>query len=112
MKVSLLSVLRRLTKFALASMALSAITFGLVGLNRYFDSVWNDRPNAPYIFTVQGQVFWGILTLIAVVTGAFILGALALTFPWAVMKGTDLVDLWKVLRERTRTKSEQAHALD
>ncbi len=104
-KISWRVTLKAIVKFELASMAPSAITFGFVGLNRYFERVWNDVPGAPYIFTVQGQVFWGILTLIAVVTGAFILGALALTFPWAVMKGTDLVDLWKVLRERTRAKS-------
>jgi hypothetical protein len=93
---------RKLVRFGLAAFALSALTFGLVGLNRYFDGVWKDVPNSPAIFTVQGQLFWLTLTLIAVITGTFILGALALAFPWALVEGAELRDLWKVWRGKKK----------
>ena len=102
-KVSRRTAFRKVVRFGLASFALSALTFGLVGLNRYFDGVWKDAPGSPYIFTAQGQVFWLILTLIAVITGTFILGLLALTFPWAVIEGTELRDLWKVWRGKKKS---------
>jgi len=87
-------------KFVLASLALSALTFGFVGLNRYFDKVWNSAPNAPQVFTAAGQLEWFVITLIAVLTGAILLGALAVTFPWALVKGAELKNLWDIIRHK------------
>lgn len=92
--------LRIIWKFVLASVALSALTFGLVGVNRYFDGVWNGAPGYPEVFTLTGQFEWFVIMLIAVTTGAFILGGLALAFPWAVVKGAELKNLWDIARHK------------
>ena len=91
--------LRIVTRFVLAALALSALTFGLVGINRYYDGVWNQSsPKGSEAFTITGQIQWFAITLIAVITGAVLLGALALVFPWAVVKGAELKNLWDLTR--------------
>jgi len=91
--------LRIVTSFVLAALALSALTFGLVGINRYYDSVWNQSsPKGSQVFTISGQIQWFAITLIVVITGAILLGALALVFPWTVVKGAELKNLWDLTR--------------
>jgi len=92
-------------RFVLAALALSALTFGLVGVNRYYEGVWNQSsPKGSQVFTISGQIEWFTITSIAVLTGAILLGALALVFPWALVKGAELKNLW----DMTRAKSQRA----
>jgi hypothetical protein len=78
-------------RFAVVSFVLSLETFALVGLNRYFDGVWAGAPPGTSIFTLSGQLVWLASILIATVTGALILGALALTLPRVVREGSGLL---------------------
>ena len=58
---------------------LSAALFVIVGLWRYFDSVWQEAPKTANPFDVT----WTILVAIAITTGALILGMFYIATPVA-----------------------------
>ena len=84
---------RNALRFWLACVALSAFLFGLRFIDHYFESTIDGTASefAQRFSTLSGWANWTIGMSITVFYGSFMIGALILAFPWALLEKNKLM---------------------